>query len=302
MSGYDRVVQPAAGDEALENHLGGDEAKNYRQYEFDMVAPHVGPVDAGDRLGPRATSPSSSCPGSTGSWSATSTPTAWSSSRSASPTATTSTCCSSACRPRSRSKDKVDTVVMMNVLEHIEEDVEALRSLAKVTAPRWPDHHLGARLHAAVRRLRPQGRPRHPLHPRHPAQTVSDGGLDIDVLKPINFLGGIAWWAAVRRGGVGYPDPAWSRSTTGRWSRPTRFIERFIRPPFGQTVFCVARVPEVVPGNDTSRSRIPPGRSPFPAGDLAQGVSTTWAHGLVPRPGSADRGSPRSAGRSWAAL
>ncbi|NUR93560.1 MAG: methyltransferase, partial [Nonomuraea sp.] len=23
----------------------------------------------------------------------------------------------------------------------------------------------------------------------------------------------------------------------------TRFIERFIRPPFGQTVFCVARVP-----------------------------------------------------------
>ncbi|GAA2848161.1 hypothetical protein GCM10020220_042130 [Nonomuraea rubra] len=40
-SGYDRVVQPAAGDEALENHLGGDEAKNYRQYEFDMVAPHV---------------------------------------------------------------------------------------------------------------------------------------------------------------------------------------------------------------------------------------------------------------------
>ena len=42
MSGYDRVVQPAAGDEALENHLGGDEGKNYRRYEFDMVAPHVG--------------------------------------------------------------------------------------------------------------------------------------------------------------------------------------------------------------------------------------------------------------------
>ncbi|MEU8384376.1 hypothetical protein AB0C32_35045, partial [Streptosporangium sp. NPDC048865] len=35
-------MQPAAGDEALENHLGGDEAKNYRQYELDMVAPHVG--------------------------------------------------------------------------------------------------------------------------------------------------------------------------------------------------------------------------------------------------------------------
>jgi len=37
-----KVVQPAAGEGALENHLGGDEARNYRKYEYDMVAPHVG--------------------------------------------------------------------------------------------------------------------------------------------------------------------------------------------------------------------------------------------------------------------
>ncbi len=100
-SGYDRVVQPAAGDEALENHLGGDEAKNYRQYEFDMVAPHVGRsmLEIGSGLGhfadeflPRLDRLVVSdfdpyCVGS---------------SRSGSRVATTSTCCSSACRPRSR--------------------------------------------------------------------------------------------------------------------------------------------------------------------------------------------------------
>ena len=80
MSGYDRVVQPAAGDEALENHLGGDEAKNYRQYEFDMVACHVGRsmLEIGSGLGHFA---EHSSPASTGSWPATSTPTASSSSK-----------------------------------------------------------------------------------------------------------------------------------------------------------------------------------------------------------------------------
>jgi hypothetical protein len=36
------VTQPAASARALENHLGGEEARNYRRYEFDIVAPRVG--------------------------------------------------------------------------------------------------------------------------------------------------------------------------------------------------------------------------------------------------------------------
>src|SRR5262245_16157800 len=45
--------QPAAGEGQLENHLGGDEARNYRQYEYDMVAPHVGKslLEVGSGLG-----------------------------------------------------------------------------------------------------------------------------------------------------------------------------------------------------------------------------------------------------------
>ena len=70
------------------------------------------------------------------------------------------------------------------------------------------------------------------------------------MLKPINFLGGIAWWAAVRRGGVGYPDPRLVKIYDRTVVPTTALIERFIRPPFGQTVFCVARVP-----NSSARHR-----------------------------------------------
>lgn len=241
-SGYDRVVQPAAGDEALENHLGGDEAKNYRQYEFDMVAPHVGRsmLEIGSGLGhfadqflPRLDRLVVS---------------------------DFDPYCVEQLQKRFEGrddidvlqfglpteiplKDKVDTVVMMNVLEHIEDDAEALRSLARVTLPGgriiiWVPGYMQLygdfdRKVGHVQRYTPKTL----------RATVDKAGLEVEVLKPINFLGGIAWWAAVRRGGVGYPDPRLVKIYDRTVVPATRLIERFIRPPFGQTVFCVARVP-----------------------------------------------------------
>jgi hypothetical protein len=73
---------------------------------------------------------------------------------------------------------------------------------------------------------------------------VTAAGLSIDMLRPINMLGGIAWWFAVRRARVSYPNPRVVRLYDRLVVPTTRFIERLIRPPFGQTVFCVARVPE----------------------------------------------------------
>jgi hypothetical protein len=57
-------------------------------------------------------------------------------------------------------------------------------------------------------------------------------------------LGGIGWWLAVRRGGVGAPKPwlVWLYDNLG--IPLTRTLERIVRPPFGQTVFCVAVKPE----------------------------------------------------------
>jgi hypothetical protein len=62
-------------------------------------------------------------------------------------------------------------------------------------------------------------------------------------VRPVNLLGGIAWWATVRRGGVGTPNPRLV-SIYDRFVVPcTRFLERRITPPFGQSVLGVAVVP-----------------------------------------------------------
>jgi hypothetical protein len=66
----------------------------------------------------------------------------------------------------------------------------------------------------------------------------------VKVCRPINLLGGLGWWLAVRRGGVGYPKP-WLVWLFDRIGIPiSRMIERVIRPPFGQTVFCIGVKPE----------------------------------------------------------
>jgi SAM-dependent methyltransferase len=241
MSGYDRVVQPAAGDEALENHLGGDEAKNYRQYELDMVAPHVGRsmLEIGSGLGHFAE--------------------AFLPRLDRLVVSDFDPYCVEQLKKRFEGRDdidvlqfglpteipigeKVDTVVMMNVLEHIEDDVEALRSLAKVTLPGgriiiWVPGYM--QLYGDFDRKVGHVTRYTPATLR---STVSKAGLDIDVLKPINFLGGIAWWAAVRKGGTGAPNPRMV-GIYDRYVVPvTRVLDR-VPIPFGQSILGVARVP-----------------------------------------------------------
>ncbi len=237
------IVQPSAGEGAQENHLGGDEARNYRKYEYDMVAPHVGRslLEIGSGLGHFSErflgrldylAVSDNDP-----------------------------YCVSELEKRYDGDDRVevlslalpadikiaqqvDTVVMMNVLEHIQDDVQALKDLAAVVVPGgriviWVPGYMQLygdfdRKVGHVTRYTPATL----------GASVKAAGLEPEVLKPINFLGGIAWWAAVRRGGVGYPNPKLVKIYDRTVIPTTRLIERVIKPPFGQTVLCVARVPE----------------------------------------------------------
>jgi len=235
--------QPAAGAADLENHLGGEEARNYRRYERDIIAPFVGKsmLEVGSGLGdfsaqflPRLARLvlSDSDP-----------------------------YCVEQLTKRHQGDPRiqvmpltlpaeislaepVETVVAMNVLEHIADDVTALRCLAQVTLP-------GGRIIIWVpgyQQLygdfdRKVGHVRR-YTPKTLGAAVAAAGLSTEVLKPINMLGGIAWWLAVRRGGASYPDPRLVRLYDRLVVPTTRLIERFVRPPFGQTVFCVARVPE----------------------------------------------------------
>jgi SAM-dependent methyltransferase len=139
--------------------------------------------------------------------------------------------------------EPVETVVAMNVLEHIEDDIAAMRDLATVLVP-------GGRLILWVPGFpslygefdRKVGHVRR-YTPATLDAAVRAAGLEVRVCRPINLLGGLGWWLAVRQGKVGHPKP-WLVWLYDRIGIPiTRGVERVVRPPFGQTVFCIAVKP-----------------------------------------------------------
>jgi SAM-dependent methyltransferase len=136
----------------------------------------------------------------------------------------------------------VSAVVAINVLEHIEEDAEALRRLAGLVEPGGrvvmfvPGYQ---QLYGEFDRV--VGHVRR-YTPATLTSAFTRAGLQPVDVRPVNLLGGVAWWATVRRGGVGTPNPRLVR-TYDRWVVPTtRFLERRFRPPFGQSVLGVAAV------------------------------------------------------------
>lgn len=237
------IAQPEASARALENHLGGEDARNYRRYEHDLIAPHVGAtmLEIGSGLGdfsaqflPRlarlvVSDNDPYCIEQLTKRYADD------------PVVQVLELALPADIPIA---EPVETVVAMNVLEHIVDDVEALRCLARVTVP-------GGRIVIWVPGYpalygdfdRKVGHVRR-YTPKTLRASVEAAGLSVQSLRPINLLGGIAWWFAVRRAGVSYPNPRIVRLYDRIVVPTTRLIERIVRPPFGQTVLCVARVPQ----------------------------------------------------------
>lgn len=139
--------------------------------------------------------------------------------------------------------EPVDTVLAINVLEHIEDDVTALRTLACHVRPggtvvMWvPGYQaLYGDFDRAVGHFRR-------YTPRGLREAFEAAGLRPGTVRPVNMLGGIAWWLAVRRGGVGKPNPRLVRIYDRFVVPVTRLTERRVTPPFGQSVLGTAYVP-----------------------------------------------------------
>ena len=138
--------------------------------------------------------------------------------------------------------EPVETVVAMNVLEHIEDDAQALRDLAAVVKPGgrivlWVPAYM--QLYGDFDRKVGHFRRYTPATAR---DAVERAGLKVRYVRPVNFLGGIAWWIAVRRGGAGKPDPRLVWLYDKVVVPVSRTVERGVKPPFGQSVLCVADV------------------------------------------------------------
>ncbi len=138
---------------------------------------------------------------------------------------------------------RVSTVVAINVLEHIDDDSGALRRLTTLLEPGgrivlWVpgyqqlygdfDRRVGH-----VRRYTPNTL----------RSAIVGAGLTPADVRPVNLLGGIAWWLTVRRGGVGSPRPSLLRIYDRLVVPSTKLLESRLTPPFGQSVLGVAVAP-----------------------------------------------------------
>ena len=138
----------------------------------------------------------------------------------------------------------VSTVVAINVLEHIEEDRLALRGLATMVDPGgrivlWVPGY--ERLYGDFDRR--VGHVRR-YTPNTLRSAIVGAGLTPGAVRPVNLLGGIAWWLTVRRGGVRAQRPSLLRMYDRLVVPSTRLLERTLTPPFGQSVLGVAVVPD----------------------------------------------------------
>jgi hypothetical protein len=138
----------------------------------------------------------------------------------------------------------VDSVVALNVLERMDDDVAALRSMGRAAAaggrvllvvPAFPS--LTGAFDDALGHLRR-------YTPDSLRATVEAAGLVPEVIRPVNLLGGLAWWAAVRVGRQARPTPTLVNLYDRMVVPAERALERRIQPRFGQSILCVAQVPE----------------------------------------------------------
>ena len=136
-----------------------------------------------------------------------------------------------------------DSVVAINVLEHIEDDVTALKNMGQLLSPQgrvvlfvpaYPA--LYGPFDKAVGHVRR-------YTPRTLRDSVEKAGLTVQELRPVNFIGGIGWWFAVRLAKGTRPRPSLIKIYDRVLVPIVRFIERRFRPPFGQSLLCVAGFP-----------------------------------------------------------
>jgi SAM-dependent methyltransferase len=131
--------------------------------------------------------------------------------------------------------------VMLNVLEHIEDDVAALRSAAGLVRPGGAVVVYVPAFNGAMSRFdRAIGHHRRYTR-RTLATAVTAAGLGVERLHYVNSVGLISWFLLMRCARMTPRDGPALRGYDATVIRSVAWAERFVRPPFGQSVLAVAR-------------------------------------------------------------
>jgi SAM-dependent methyltransferase len=138
--------------------------------------------------------------------------------------------------------ERFDTILCVNVLEHIEDDEAALRGFAEIAAPAH-GHVLifVPAVEAAYGRL-DAGLGHHRRYSRRGLARICDAaGLDLQVLKYTNPVGLLAWMFkayVMRSAAHNAREIALFETLVAPWALP---LERFVPVPIGLSLVAVAR-------------------------------------------------------------
>jgi SAM-dependent methyltransferase len=134
-------------------------------------------------------------------------------------------------------------LVTFNVLEHIEEDVEALRSMARLVRPGGalvlvvPAFPIAmSKIDIATGHVRRYTK-------RSLADAVVAAGLQVERIEYANSVGFLCYFLTAKVLGLAPRKGLLIRIYDNLVAPITRWAEARVRPPFGQSVFAVARVP-----------------------------------------------------------
>jgi SAM-dependent methyltransferase len=237
------VSEHVEGDTGLQSEILEDlvEARNYRRWLVDLALPHLGddPLEVGSGLGHYAAD-----------WAAAGVP-RWTASE-ADPGRLAQLRQRFDGDPVVRVRELAvpieetaehSAVVAYNVLEHIPDDVGALRAFAGLlrpggavvlVVPAFPsamsefDRAIGHQRRYRRRTLR---------------RAAEQAGLRLEVLHHVNVIGLLGWYVAVKAL-KGRPKAGLLLTVYDRGVVPwLRRVEARVRPPFGQSLFLVARRP-----------------------------------------------------------
>jgi SAM-dependent methyltransferase len=133
--------------------------------------------------------------------------------------------------------------VLLNVLEHIEADVAALRSTAGLVRPGGAVAVFVPAFSLAMSRFdRLIGHHRRYTR-RSLGAALTAAGLRVERLHYVNSVGLISWFLLMRCARMIPTDGPALRLYDRTVIRAVASVERRVRPPFGQSVIAVARVP-----------------------------------------------------------
>lgn len=144
--------------------------------------------------------------------------------------------------PGVRDKSR-DALVLINVLEHIEDDDDALAQFHRVLKPGGHLVLFVPALSFLFSDLDALAKHYRRYHLRPLRRQVEASGLEICIARYMDVLGIVPWWLVNTLGGKRNLDPRMTRAYDRFGIPATQFLEGFFPPPIGKSILLVAKRP-----------------------------------------------------------